>query len=146
MRKIQIFLKKFLLLIESFASQMVSTHDDIYFMNVSNKYFTATLTSLINTFISLKDKLGLRSTEEREQILSKLYEIQHPSGPTVAEILKEPFPKSKISHPRSSRESKSLSGGEGHNHRSTHSDITPHLHVWHDLSGKLKFKHSLFSL
>ena len=98
----------------------------------------------INTLISLKDKLGLRSTEEREQILSKLYEIQHPSGPTVAEILREPFPKSKISQPRSSRESRSLSGREGHNDRSTHDDIIPRLHVWHDLSGKLKSKHSFF--
>ena len=86
--------------------------------------------------MSLKDKLGLRSTEEREQILSKLYEIQHPSGPTVAEILREPFPKSKISQPRSSCESRSLSGREGHNERPIHDDIIPRLHVWHDLSGK----------
>ena len=90
---------------------------------------------IVNTLISLTDKLGLRSTEEREQILSKLYEIQHPSGPTVAEILKEPFPKSKISHPKSPRESRSLSGREGHNERSKH-DIIQRLHVWHDLSGK----------
>ena len=101
-------------------------------------FYNDTHVFIINTLISLKDKLGLRSTEEREQILSKLYEIQHPSGPTVAEILREPFPKSKISHPRSSRESRPLSGREGHNERSTHDDIIPRLHVWHDLSGKLK--------
>ena len=94
----------------------------------------------IFTFIFLTDKLGLKSTDEREQILSKLYEIQHPSGPSVVDILKDPNPRTHNSHAKSLHQQRSQPHSDqgqvqGHLVRPSQDNISQSLHIWHDLSG-----------
>ena len=87
---------------------------------------------------TVADKLGLRSTEEREQILSKLYEIQHPSGPSVSDILNDPYFKGPDSQNKSLYQPRSHRD-EGQVERSSQDTISHSLHVWHNLSGMFTY-------